>query len=60
MSQTYSCSHCGQMCETPGDTFRHIFSFHLHKDIGMGKAEAKVVLGHFEPYMPHEFDFYKN
>jgi hypothetical protein len=40
----YCCNHCGISSETTFEVFLHIFTDHLHKDIGVGKQEVQGLL----------------
>jgi hypothetical protein len=42
--QTYHCNHCGIECATIFDVFLHIFTDHLHVDIGLDPVESKRLL----------------
>ena len=48
--QTYGCKACGFQSRRGGeeeqmfDTFLHIFTTHLHKDIGLEREEAKPMV----------------
>jgi len=42
--QIYSCNHCGLNSESIFNIFLHIFTDHLHKDIGLSKEEGRELL----------------
>lgn len=42
--QTYACQHCGLISKTTFDLFLHIFTEHLHKDVGLSKKEVRRLL----------------
>jgi len=60
MGQTYQCNHCHQPCESPAETFIHIFSFHLRRDIGVDKVKAKPLLQEMAYYHPIEWETERN
>ena len=42
--QTYSCQHCGLNSSTTFDLFLHIFTQHMHKDLGLTRKEVRRLL----------------
>ncbi len=42
--QTYCCNHCGFNSESIFEIFLHIFTDHLHQDIGLDKEEGQQLL----------------
>ena len=42
--QIYYCNHCGLNSESIFNIFLHIFTDHLHKDIGLSKEEGRELL----------------
>jgi hypothetical protein len=45
MNQTYQCSHCGQTVSSIFGVFLHIFTTHMHVDIGLDPPESIEMLG---------------
>jgi hypothetical protein len=48
--QTFCCNHCGLNCETMFSVFLHIFTDHMHTDIGLEKDECQRLIGKTQPY----------
>jgi hypothetical protein len=48
--QTFCCNHCGLNCETVFSVFLHIFTDHMHTDIGLEKDECQRLIGKTQPY----------
>lgn len=42
--QTYYCNHCGISAESSFEIFLHIFTDHLHQDIGLEKEQGAFLL----------------
>ncbi len=42
--QVYSCQHCGLHSETTFDLFLHIFTQHMHKDVGLNRKDVSRLL----------------
>jgi len=49
MMQTYSCQHCGLSSKTTFDLFLHIFTHHMHKDVGLTRKEVRRLLREAHP-----------
>ena len=49
MMQTYSCQHCGLNSSTTFDLFLHIFTQHMHKDVGLTRKEVRRLLREAQP-----------
>ena len=47
--QTYSCQHCGLSARTIFDLFLHIFTQHMHKDVGLTRKEVRRLLREARP-----------
>ncbi len=47
--QTYSCQHCGLSSKTTFDLFLHIFTQHMHKDVGLTRKEVGRLLREAQP-----------
>ncbi len=47
--QTYSCQHCGLSSSTTFDLFLHIFTQHMHKDMGLTRKEVRRLLREAQP-----------
>lgn len=47
--QTYSCQHCGLNSKTTFDLFLHIFTQHMHKDMGLTRKEVRRLLREAQP-----------
>lgn len=60
MMQTYYCNHCGMNCDTIFNVFLHIFTDHMHTDIGLEKAEARVLVGQTQPYRVRVMFYWPN
>lgn len=56
MNQRYYCNHCGEQQPTIFLVFLHIFTDHMHLDMGLAKQESLDLLPHC-----HEYDraYYK-
>lgn len=48
--QTYSCQHCRTEHETVFTLFLHIFTDHMHVNIGLLPAESRGLILWTEPY----------
>ena len=42
--QTYCCNHCGFNSASIFEIFLHIFTDHLHQDVGLDKSEVHDLL----------------
>jgi hypothetical protein len=60
MLQTYYCNHCGMNCETIFSVFLHIFTDHMHVDIGLGKDESSVLVNKMKLYRIRVSYFWPN
>ena len=58
--QTYCCQHCGLSSKTTLELFLHIFTEHLHKDIGLEKEEVPEMLMKMCPCMVTQYAFSVN
>jgi hypothetical protein len=47
--QRYSCQHCGLHSENTFDLFLHIFTQHMHKDVGLSTKEVVRLLSGSRP-----------
>jgi|GEM_PF-1148940 len=47
--QTYSCQHCGLCSNSTFDLFLHIFTQHMHKDVGLTRKEVRRLLREARP-----------
>ncbi len=58
--QTYYCNHCGINCDTIFNVFLHIFTDHMHSDIGLDRVESRALVGKTEPYRVRVLFFWPN
>jgi len=49
MRDRYFCSQCGLESSSIFETFLHIFTTHLHVDIGLSQEESKRLLSQTRP-----------
>jgi len=42
--QTYCCNHCGFHSDSIFEIFLHIFTDHLHQDVGLDSEEGQALL----------------
>ena len=49
--QTFFCNHCRIQCASVFAVFLHIFTEHMHTDIGLDPAESKGFLRQTRPHL---------
>jgi len=49
--QTYGCAKCGRYSETIFTHFLHEFTDHLHVDIGLKQADARLIMYGCQPFV---------
>lgn len=58
--QSYCCQHCGIYSESTFELFLHIFTDHLHKDIGLETPQVKEIMQKMHPYLVAEYAYSPN